>query len=168
MAVRVGGLGDVIDLAVVRIGEIAQAVDDLPLLGEVGQLGDVVAEPRQFRCVTMKMRKILRDHFAVGVVPGTGADAVARVHGRLAGPRLRTEVSMPRAISGAGGSCQRLAMCVGAGQSAEVASVADRFAGHEKIHHRRRLHAPRIFARPLHLREQQAAGEDDHGGKHQR
>ena len=40
-------------------------------------------------------------------------------------------------------------------------AVADRFARHEKIHHRRRLHAARIFARPLDLSEQQAVGEHD-------
>src|SRR6266853_6712827 len=47
-------------------------------------------------------------------------------------------------------------MRIGAGQSAEIAAVADGHARHEKIHHRRRLFAPRIFPGPLGLRQQQA------------
>jgi hypothetical protein len=58
-------------------------------------------------------------------------------------------------------------MCVSASQSAEIAAVADGFARHEKIHHRRRLHAARIFARPLDLSEQQAAREHNRARKHQ-
>ena len=102
------------------------------------------------------MRQILRDHFAPEVVPGAFADAVARVHCRLAGPRLRAQIGVPGAITGAYGRCERLAMGIGAGQSAEIAAVADGHARHEKIHHRRRLFAPRIFPGPLGLCQQQA------------
>src|SRR5207247_4199240 len=102
------------------------------------------------------MRQILSDHFGPEVGPGAFADAVARVHCRLAGPRLRAQIGVPGAITGAYDRCERLAMRIGAGQSAEIAAVADGHARHEKIHHRRRLFAPRIFPGPLGLCQQQA------------
>jgi hypothetical protein len=43
-------------------------------------------------------------------------------------------------------------MRVSAGESAEIAAVADGYARHEKTHHRRRLLAPRILPGPLDLR----------------
>ena len=149
----------VIPVVVAWIGIVIQTRHDLTFFRQPGELIQIVPLVCQFHRIAVQVREILRDHLAFEVVPGTFADAVARVHCRLAGPRLRAQVSMPGAISGAYGSCECLAMCVSAGQSAEIAAVADGFARHEKIHHRRRLHAPRIFARPLDLREQQAAGE---------
>src|SRR5205823_13746821 len=120
------------------------------------------------------MRQILRDHVAPEVVPGALADAVARVHGRLAGPRLRAQIGVPAALTGAYGRGERLAKRIGAGQSAEIAAVADGYARHEKIHHGRRLFAPWILAGSLGLSQQQAgrqrndatqrkSGSSDHG-----
>src|SRR5690242_1044529 len=71
------------DIVAVRL--FAAAVDHLTLLAEVGLLGDVVA-------VAMQIIDALGDHDALGVLPWTLADAVARVHG--AGP-LGAEIGVP-------------------------------------------------------------------------
>ena len=140
-----GGFG-VIPVVVARIGIVIQTRHDLAFFRQPGQLIQIISLVRQFHCIAVEVRQILRDHFAIEVVPGTFADAVARVHCRLAGPRLRAQVSVPGAISSTCCRCERLAMCVSAGQSAEIAAVADGLAGHKEIHHRRWLRAPRIFA----------------------
>src|SRR6266850_8014430 len=115
---------------------VIQTRHDLAFFRQAGELVQIISLMCQFHRIAVQVREILRDHLAFEVVPGTGADAVAGVHGRLAGPRLRAQVRMPGAIAGAYGSCECLAMCVSASQSAEIAAVADGFARHEKIHHR--------------------------------
>ena len=150
-----GGFG-VIPVVVAWIGIVIQTRHDLAFFRQPGELIQIISLMRQFHRIAVQVREILRDHFALEVVPGTFADAVARVHCRLPGPRLRAQVSVPGAISCAYGRCEHLAMCVSAGQSAEISAVADGFARHEKIHHRRRLLAPRILPGPLDLRQQEA------------
>ena len=157
----------VIPVVVAWIGIVVQARHDLAFFRQSGELIQTISLMCQFHRVAVQVRKILRDHLALEVVPRACADAVAGVRGRLAGPRLRAQVSMPGAISGAGGSGECLAMCVSAGQSAEIAAVANGFTRHEKTHHRRGLHSSRIFARPLDLSEQQAAGEHHRARNHQ-
>jgi hypothetical protein len=119
-----GGFG-VIPVVVARIGIVIQTRHDLAFFRQPGELIQIISLMRQFHRIAVQVREILRDHFAFEVVPGTFADAVARVHCRLAGPRLRAQVSVPGAISSGYGRCERLAMCVSAGQSAEIAAVAD-------------------------------------------
>jgi hypothetical protein len=150
----------VIPVVVAWIGIVIQARHDLAFFRQSGELIQIISLMCQFHRVAMQVREILRDHLALEVIPRACADAVAGVHGRLAGSGLRAQVSMPGAISGAYGSGECLTMCVSAGQSAEIAAVANGFTRHEKTHHRRRLHSSRIFARPLDLRDQQAAGEN--------
>jgi len=161
---RKPGVFGVIPVVVARIGIVIQTRHDLAFFRQPGELIQIISLMSQFHRIAMQVREIRRDHFAFEVVPGTFADAVARVHCRLAGPRLRAQIGVPGAIPGACGRCQRLAMCIGAGQSAEIAAVADGFARHEKIHHRRRLLAPRILPGPLDLRQQQA-GRQRNGAK---
>src|SRR5258705_214924 len=129
----------VIPVVVAWIGIVIQTRDDLAFVRQPGELIQIISLMCQFHRIAVQLREILRDHLAFEVVPGTGADAVAGVHGRLAGPRLRAQVRMPSAISGADGSCQCLAMCVSAMQSAEIAAVAYLSPRPEKIHHRLRL-----------------------------
>src|SRR5262245_61582407 len=149
----------VIPVVVAWIGIVVQARHDLAFFRQSGELIQIISLMCQFHRVAMQVRKVLRDHLALEVVLGACADAVPRRHGRRAAPRPRAQVRMPGAIAGACGSGECLALCVSAGQSAEIAAVANGFTRHEKTHHRRRLHASRIFARPLDLRERQAAGE---------
>ena len=146
----------VIPIVVAWIGIVIQTRHDLTFFRQPGELIQIISLMRQFHRIAVQVREILRDHFAFEVVPGTFADAVARVHCRLARPRLRAQVSVPGAISCAYGRCEHLAMCVSAGQSAQIAAVANGFTRHEKIHHRRRLLAPRILPGPLDLCQQQA------------
>ena len=129
-----GGFG-VIPVVVAWIGIVIQTRHDLAFFRQPGELIQIISLMRQFHRIAVQVREILRDHFAFEVVPRTFANAVARAHCRLAGPRLRAQVRVPGAISSGNGCCERLAMCVGAGQSAEIAAVADRLASHEKIHH---------------------------------
>src|SRR6187401_3058180 len=100
----------VIPVVVAWIGIVVQARHDLAFFRQSGELIQIISLMCQFHRVAMQVRKILRDHLALEVVPRACADAVAGVHGRRAGPRLRAQVSMPGAISGAGGSGECLAM----------------------------------------------------------
>ena len=54
-----------------RFGRVAAAVDDRAVLVERGLLGEVV--------VAVELLEVARDHHALRVLPGTVADAVARV-----------------------------------------------------------------------------------------
>src|SRR5688500_963870 len=86
---------------------------DLPsLLVERGVGGDV-------RLVGMQLGYRRGDQLALGVVPGTGADAVARVD---AARSSGTEIRPPRAVAGAGFRGQRLAVLVSASEASEIAA----------------------------------------------
>ncbi len=83
----------------------------------------------------MQLRDILGDHDALGILPGSLADAVARIHGRLAVGCLCREIGAPNLDSGsigARGLRQCLTVVVGTGETAEVAAVADAGRGQEE------------------------------------
>ena len=108
-----------------RFGVSPAAVDDLALFAERGLLGEVVAG-------AVQIGDVLGDHRALGILPRSLADAVARIDGRLAVGGLRREVGAPGFAAGAGGLRQRLAVIVGAGEAAEIAAIADAVAGQEE------------------------------------
>src|SRR5580692_400414 len=103
---------DVIPVIVAWIGIVIQTWHDLAFFRQPGELIQIISLMRQFHRIAVQVREIPRDHFAFEVVPGTFADAVTRVHCRLAGSRLCTQVSVPGAVTGAYGRCESLAMCV--------------------------------------------------------
>jgi hypothetical protein len=87
------------------------------------------------------MGDIAGDHDTIEVVPWARADTIARINGRLIGAGLRAEVGVPDSVTRADDSGEILAMCVGTGQSAEIAAVTDRLAGYEERHRRPARHA---------------------------
>jgi hypothetical protein len=83
----------------------------------------------------MQVGDILGDHYALGILPRPLADAVARVDGGLTVGGLGRKISAPGFNSGsigARGLRQRLALIVGAGETAEIAAIADAGAGQEE------------------------------------
>jgi hypothetical protein len=122
----------VIPVVIAWIGIVIQARQDLAFFRQPGELIQIISLMSKFHRITVQVRKILRDHFAIEVVPGTFADAVARVHCRLVRPRLRAQVSVPGAISSGYSLCERLTMCISAGQSAEITAVANGLASYQK------------------------------------
>ena len=86
VTIRVGSRLDVVPIVVPRIRIIIKAGNGFALFGKPGQLVEIVAETRQFQRVSMQVREVGCDHLAFDVVPGTGADAVARIDGRLSRP----------------------------------------------------------------------------------
>ena len=77
----------------------------------------------------------LRDHDALLVVPRSATDPVLRVHRRLSGGGLGAQVGAPRHGGYASSISQRLAVGVGAGESAEFCAVA-RAGGRDEEAHR--------------------------------
>src|SRR5690606_18512778 len=125
-AVRVRARQDVV---LVRL--VADALHLFAALVEGRRLADVVAVAL---VVAVQVRDILSDQHTLGVVPGTRADAVARVHGRPAVLRRRAQVGAPRAVARTDGRGKRLAMLVGAFEAAVVRAVTAAHAGHEESH----------------------------------
>ena len=72
--------------------------------------------------VAMKILDVGRYLRSLGVAPGAGANAVARVHGASA---LCRKVCPPSATAGSRTFGQPLTMGVGAVQSAEISTVAE-------------------------------------------
>src|SRR5579863_2421667 len=105
----------------------------------------------------MEVSKILSDQGASGVIPGPRTDAVAGIHRRLTGPRLRAEISVPRVIAGAGGHRELLAMSIGARQPSQITAVANWRAGDKECHG--------MLLRPLRrlLRQRKTATEPETG-----
>jgi hypothetical protein len=111
----------------VLVGLIADAVDDRALLGQCRVLLDVVG-------LRVQVGHALGDHDALGVGPGTRADAVLGVDRRLIARRRRAQVCAPRSVTRSRRRCQRLAVLVGTGQPAKVGAVARPAAGDEERH----------------------------------
>src|SRR5436305_2074980 len=109
---------------VMAVRRVAAAVDDLALFAERSLLGEVVG--------AMQLAEILGDHHALGVLPRTLADAVARVLRGLAVGGLRRQIRAPGFRARARRLRQRLAIIVGARKAAEIAAIADAGAGDEK------------------------------------
>ena len=106
------------------VRRVAAAVDDLALFAQCGLLGEIVG--------AVQLGDVLGDHHALGILPRPLADAVARIHGGLAVGGLGREIGAPGLGAGARGLRQRLAVIVGAGETAEIGAVADADAGDEE------------------------------------
>src|SRR6202023_3289627 len=113
--------------------------------------------------VAMQTGDVAGDQLALGVVPGPGADAIARVQTRRGATLFLAEIRMPCVIEvgPASGGRGVLANLVGAGDAAEIAG-ARRAGGNEEAHRRGR--------RLLRLRQQCGAAQkrDGDGGKNGR
>ncbi len=105
-----------------HVGGIATAVDLLSLLGQRRLLGDVVAG-------AVELGETLGDDGALGVPPGAGADAVARVDGAGA---LRAEVCVPGLAARSRCLREHLTVLVRAGEAAEVPTFSGTCAGREE------------------------------------
>src|SRR5262249_24169790 len=103
---------------VVHVRIVAAPVDDLTLLvdqvllGEggivgIGQVGDVLRDGDGFR-----------------VLPGPAADAFSRVDRRGAADRLRAQIGAPVLAAGTHEIREILAVLIGAGEPAEIGTVA--------------------------------------------
>src|SRR3954471_24347548 len=112
---------------VVPVRRVAAAVDDLALLAERGLLGEVVGRPVQ-------VGNVLGDHSALGVLPRSLADAVARGDGWLAVGGLRGEISAPGLAAGPAGLGQLLALRIGPLQATEIGAFTRTVGGHEERH----------------------------------
>jgi hypothetical protein len=110
---------------VMRVDGIAAARDWLALLGQRRLLGDIVG-------VGVKVLDALGYHHTLCVLPRTFADAVARTHSRFAARLCRAEISPPIGVGRACGPGERLAMRVGALDTAEVGAIALTHAGYEE------------------------------------
>ena len=93
----------------------------------------------------VKVIDIARDHLAMRVIPGAGANAVARVDGGATRTVLRAQISMPCVIARAHGCCKPLAMRVHSREAAEIGALLYAGAGDEKTH--------RLLRRCLRIRE---------------
>src|SRR5436305_1371983 len=112
---------------VVLVGGIADAFDDVALLGQAGLLADLV--------VAVQVVVAGGDDHALGVLPGALADAVAGIDGAALRGGVGAQIGVPGlAGTGAGGGRQRLAVGIRAGEAAEIAALAGTFAGYEEGH----------------------------------
>src|SRR5437764_640496 len=84
--------------------------------------------------LTVQFVDILRDDDALGVLPRTLADPVARIDGGFAVGRLGAEIGVPSAAARAGRLGQLLAMPVGTFEAAEIGALANGGARHEEAH----------------------------------
>ena len=112
---------------VVHVGRITAAIDGLALLVERRLLGQVVLGPVQ-------VVHALGDDGTLGVAPRPRADAIAGVDDRCVTHGADAQVGAPGAAAGTGRLRQLLAMLVGAGEPAELATLARTGAGDEKGH----------------------------------
>src|SRR5437899_2938402 len=112
---------------VVHVGLITAPVDGLALLAQRRLLVQLVVG-------AVEVVDARRDYLALGVLPRALPDAIARVDGRLAVGGLRREIGVPGVLAGARRLRERLAMLVGALQSAEVRPLAGARAGDEEGH----------------------------------
>src|SRR6516164_8489442 len=102
---------------------IAHAVDAVALLGKPCLLIEIVR--------AVKLGKIVSNDYAFGVLPRSLANAVARIH--RARP-LRAQIGAPGFSTSAHCLRQRLAMPVGAFESAEITAFSGSDAGDEETH----------------------------------
>src|SRR5215468_4843525 len=100
----------------------ADAWNDFPFDVEHIRLLHVVAVAL---LVTMQIGDVAGDQHTLDVEPGSGADAIARIHARRVAPLLLTEIGVPGAsgVGAAQGLSLGLAHLVGAGEPAKIASL---------------------------------------------
>src|SRR5215468_1567240 len=104
-------------------GRIAHAVDAVALLGQRCLLVEIVR--------AVKLGNIVSNDYAFGVLPRSLAGAVARIH--RARP-LRAQIGAPGFSTGTHCLRQRLALPVGAFESAEIPAFSGSDAGDEETH----------------------------------
>ena len=93
---------------IVHVGRIAAPVDHRALLSQSSLLRKHVH--------AVQFVEVARDQRRLGVVPGPTADAVTSIHGSGAG--LGAQIGMPRARARPNGGGERLAVGVGASETA--------------------------------------------------
>src|SRR6185503_17116120 len=118
---------------VVNVGRVARSVDDLALFVQSDGLPDVVAVTLR---VAMQLIDVRRDDDALRVVPGTAADAVARVDGQRRACGSLAEIRAPGPAARTGGLRQRLTVLVGARQATQVRAIAEAHTADEEAHRR--------------------------------
>ena len=108
----------------------------------------------------MQLAHVVGDQDAVGVVPGTRADAITCVDRLVPVSRVTfdTEISAPAAVALAGGGSKPLTGCISALQATEIARRTGH-AGHEEAQCRSRRTGRRVIAT--------AGGEEDGNYKHE-
>ena len=114
---------------VVHVRRVATAVEHRAFFREDGLLGELA--------VVVQFIDVLGNQLALGVVPRTFADAIARVDGFVAAAGGGAQVGVPGAAARAGGGGQRLAQLVGTGEATQVGAFARSGAADKKAHLRR-------------------------------
>src|SRR5579872_189248 len=112
---------------VVAVRRIAAAVDDIAFLAKRSLLGEIVGG-------AVQVGNVFGDNDALGILPRPLADAVARIHRRLAVGGLRGEISAPGLGGCACSTRQRGAMLVGALETAEIGTLAGSVRGDKEGH----------------------------------
>src|SRR5258705_9973034 len=160
---------------------IADAVNELSMLVACGLLEQIAAALRLNQSIAVKLAQIRRDDGVLRrpqlrerpVEPRSGANTITCVDGGLSGASLGTEIGVPGVTARADSRRKRLAMRVGARESAKVSAFAHADAGDEEGHSRRsriatgrRRDALRVelSGRLALLSEQQARREHDNVG----
>src|SRR6202035_3927821 len=102
--VRSSPAANAVPSGVMPVGGVAPAIDDVAFFGKRSLLGQVI--------LGMQLRDILGDDDALGIGPGTFADAIACIGRRLAVGGLRAQISVPGMAGGTGGLREVLATLV--------------------------------------------------------
>jgi hypothetical protein len=109
----------------------------------IADAGDYQAAFRQrrlgteFVIVTVKVIHVLRDHFALEILPGTAANAIARIDRRLIVCRLGAQIRVPRPRACTSPLRKLLALTVGSLKTADIRTLPGTGARHKKGHVRR-------------------------------
>src|SRR2546427_13035030 len=93
---------------IVLIGRVAGPLNRVAFFGERRGLIDVIAETGNLHRVSMQIRQALRDAGALGAIPGSLANAIAGVDGRLAAGCAGAEIGVPGSVAGSRGCGQGL------------------------------------------------------------
>src|SRR5215467_4958333 len=112
---------------VVHKGCVTGDFNGLTLLIKCCLLSDLVV-------VAVKVGDTGGDYHALGVLPGSIADAVTRVNRVRAATRIRAQIGPPRLITRAYRLRQRLTMRICTGQSTKVTTLARTSACHKEGH----------------------------------
>src|SRR5262245_61347010 len=113
--------------AVVRIWIVSTSIHRRPFFGKRVLLAKLVL-------VAVQIVNILRNDNALRVLPGTLADAIASVHGRLISQCACAQVCPPRFVARSCRCSQLLTDRVSTGQTAEVRAIARSSARNEEAH----------------------------------
>src|SRR4051794_24682394 len=112
------------------VGRIVHTRNDQATLGQRGGHAELVV-------VAVQIIDVLRDRFALEVLPRTTADAVTRVDGGFSLGSLRAEIGVPSLAASAVSLRQFLTMPVGTFEAAKVSALARPCTGDKEGHIRR-------------------------------